>query len=184
LKFYFLVEPGVFAMSFRAMPRIEERKPTRRDYVLAGVVTLAVVLVVGGLIYSRMKGSARHPGGEPRLEGALRAGAPEFESLRERIIVEDLVRTTSVRASGESVVELSVDVRNETGRNIRALEMSGAVVSGDGQVLFERSVIVMPAGRTGLPPGEGLNVRVVLEDVDSRAERTDVRMEIVGVRLD
>lgn len=171
-------------MSFRAVPRIEKRKPTRRDYVLASVVTLAVMLVVGGLIYSRMKGSAQHSGDEPRLEGALRTGAPEFESLRERIIVEDLVRTTSVRTSGDAVIELSANVRNETRRHIRALEMSGAVVSGAGQVLFERSVIVMPAERTGLPPGESLNVRVVLEDVDNRAEQTDVRMEIVGVRLD
>ncbi len=55
---------------------------------------------------------------------------------------------------------------------------------GDGQVLSERAVIVMPAERTKLPPGESLNVRVVLEGVDSRAEQTDVRMEIVGVRLD
>jgi hypothetical protein len=171
-------------MSFRAVPRIEETKPTRRDYVLAGVVTLAVMLVVGGLIYSRMKGSARHPASEPWLEGALRAGAPEFESLRERIIVEDLVRTTSMRTSDDAVVELSANVRNETGRNIHALEMRGAVMSGDGQVLFERAVIVMPAERTKLQPGESLNVRVVLEGVDSRAEQADVRMEIVGVRFD
>lgn len=158
--------------------------PSRRDYVLAVVVTLAVVLVVGGLIYSRVTGPVRHSASEPRLEGALRAGAPEFESLRERIIVEDLVRTTSTRTTGDTLIELSANVRNETGRNISALEMRGAVMSGGGQVLSERAVIVMPAERTKLPPGESLNVRVVLEGVDSRAEQTDVRMEIVGVRLD
>ena len=171
-------------MSFKAVPRIEETKPTRRDYVLAGVVTLAVGLVVGGLIYSRMTGSARHLSNEPRLEEALRAGAPEFESLRERIIVEDLVRTTSTRTSGDAQIELSVNVRNETGLNISALEMRGAVMGGDGQVLSQRTVIVMPAEGTKLPPGESLDVRVVLEGVDTRAEQADVRMEIVGVRFD
>ena len=170
--------------SYRAAPRIEETKPTRSDYVIAGVVTLAVVLVVGGLIYSRLTGSARHASNEPRLEGALRAGAPEFESLRERIIVEDLVRTTSMLPSGDALIELSANVRNETGRHIHALEMRGIVTGGDGQVLSERAVIVMPAERTRLPPGESLNVHVVLEGVDGRAEQTEVRMDIVGVRVD
>lgn len=171
-------------MSFRAVPRIEETKPTRRDYVLAGVVTLAVMLVVGSIIYSRMTGSARLSINEPRLEGALREGAPEFESVRARIVIEDLVRTTSARASGDALIELSANVRNETGRDIGALELRGAVINGGGQVLSERTVIVMPAERTKLPPGESLSVRVALEGVDSRAEQTDVRMEIVGVRFD
>ena len=156
----------------------------RRDYVIAGVVTLAVVLVVGGLIYSRLTGSVRYSSNEPRLEGALREGAPKFESLRERIIVEDLVRTTSTRTTGDTLIELSANVRNETGRNISALEMRGAVMRGGGQVLSERAVIVMPAERTKLPPGESLNVRVVLEGVDGQAEQTDVKMDIVGVRID
>ena len=171
-------------MSFRAVPRIKETNPTRRDYVLAGVVTLAVMLMVGWLFYSRMTNPARHLSNEPRLEGALRAGAPEFESLRERIIVEDLIRTTSTRTSGDALIELSANVRNETGRDIRALEIRGAVMGSDGQVLSERAVIVMPAERTKLPPGDGLNVRVVLEGVDIRVEQADVRMEIVGVRFD
>jgi hypothetical protein len=170
--------------SYRAAPRIEETKPTRRDYVIAGVVTLAVVLVVGGLIYSKLTGSLRYASNEPRLEGALRAGAPEFERLRERIIVEDLVRTTSTLSSGDALVELSASVRNETGRDIHALEMRGAITGGDGQVLSERAVIVMPAERTRLSHGESLNVRVVLEGVDGRAEQANVRMEIVGVRFD
>jgi len=171
-------------MSFRAVTRIEETKPTRRDYVIAGVVTLAVVLVVGGLIYSRLTGSVRYSSNEPRLEGALRADAPEFESLRERIIVEDLVRMTSTLTSGDALIELSASVRNETGLNIHALEMRGAITGGGGQVLSERAVIVMPAERTRLPPGESLNMCVVLEGVDGQAEQTDVKMDIVGVRID
>lgn len=178
------VEAKKFMASFRAVQRIEETKPTRRDYVLASVVTLAVLLVVGGLIYSRMTGSTRHSSNEPQLERALRAGAPEFERLRERIIVEDLVKTTSTRASGETLIELSANVRNETGLNIRALELRGAVTGDDGEVLSERAVVVMPAEQTRLPTGESVNVRVVLEGVDSRAEQADVLMEIVGVRFD
>ncbi|MDQ3686246.1 MAG: hypothetical protein M3430_11705 [Acidobacteriota bacterium] len=166
------------------MPQIEETKPTRRDYVLACVVTLAVMLVVGGIIYLRMSGSVRPSGNELRLERALREGAPEFEGVRERIIVEELVRTTSTRGSGDAVIKLSANVRNETGRGIGALEMRGEVMSVDGQVLSERVVIVMPAERTKIPPGESLNVRVVLEGVDRRAEQADVRMEVVGVRFD
>lgn len=170
--------------SFRAVQRIEESKPNRRDYVLAGVVTLAVLLAVGGLIYLRMTGSALHLSNESRLERALRAGAPEFERLRERIIVKDLVRTMSTRASGEALIELSANVRNETGVNINALELRGAVMSDERQVLSERVVIVMPAEKNKLLTGESVNVRVELEGVDDRAEQADVLMEIVGVRLE
>lgn len=166
------------------MQRIEETKPSGHDYVLAGVVTLAVLLVVGGLFYSRMMNSVSHLSNEPQLERALRAGAPEFERLRERIIVEDLVRTMSTSASGEALIELSANVRNETGANIHALEIRGAVTGDGGQVLSERAVIVMPAEHTRLPTGESVNVRVVLEGVDGRAEQADVLMEIVGVRFD
>jgi len=172
------------SMPFKAVTRIEETEPTRRDYVLAGFITLLVMSVVGGLIYSRMWGAARRSGNAPRLEGALRAGVPEFESLRERITVENLVATMSTRAAGDVTVELTANVRNETGRSLRALEVRGAVMSGNGQVLGERTVVVISAERTKIPPGEELNVRVVLEGIDSQAEQADVRIEIVGVRLD
>ena len=142
------------------------------------------MLLVGSIIYSRMTGSARLSSNEPRLEGALREGAPEFKSVRARIVVEELVRTTSTSASGEALIELSANVRNETGRDIGALEVRGVVMNGGGQVLSERTVIVMPAERAKLPPGEILSVRVALEGVDSRAEQADVRMEVVGVRFD
>jgi len=42
------------SMPFKAVARIEETEPTRRDYVLADFITLLVMSVVGGLIYSRM----------------------------------------------------------------------------------------------------------------------------------
>lgn len=171
-------------MSFKAVTRIEETKPSRREYMLAGLATLVVISLVGGLIHLKMTSPASRSISDPRLTEALRAGAPEFEGLRERILVEDLVATKSARAMGDVTMELTATVRNETGRSISALEVRGAVADAEGQTISERTVVVMPAGRAKLLPDERVNVHVVLEGFDSQVEQANVLMEIVGVRFD
>ncbi len=164
--------------------RIEEVQPNRKDYVIAVLMTLAVISAVAGIIFWRMTTTPMNVNKEQRIAGALRGGAPEFESLRERIVVEDLVATTCLDASGGMDVELTASVRNGTGRDISALEVRGAIVARDGQSHSERTAIVMPAERIKISPNRSISVRLLLEDIDREAEQADVRMEVVGVRLD
>ena len=171
-------------MSREVVTRTEERTPSRRDYATAGVVTLIVMLTVGCLFYWRMTSPEMNLADGPRLGGAVRAGTPEFESLRESIVVDDLVATKSPRSVGDVVMELTARIRNNTGRAISALEVRGAVVDSAGRHVRERTVIVMPAGRTKLPPDGSVSVHLLLEDVDKEVEQGDVRMEVAGVRFD
>ena len=171
-------------MSHRASTRIKGAMPSRTDYAVAGVITLIVMLTVVSILYWKMTSQAMNSGDELRLEGALRAGMPEFESLRERIVVEDIVAMKSPRSVGDVVMELTANVRNKTGRDISALEVRGNVVDSARQRVRERTVVVMPAERTKLPPDGSVSVHLLLEGIDKEAEQTDVRMEIAGVRFD
>jgi len=94
------------------------------------------------------------------------------------------VATKASEPSGDTMMELTGSVHNTTERGISGLEIRGAVVDGEGQRLRERTVVVTPAEKGKLQPGEKLNVRVVLEGIDPEAQNTDVLLEVAGVRFD
>lgn len=173
-----------FVVNHRAASRIVDAPPSRKDYLVAVVITLAVMLTVAALFYWRLKNPTLRSNNEPRLEGAVRTGEAEFENLRNSLVVEDLVATKAFEASGETVMELTGSVRNTTERGISGLEIRGMLVGGEGQRLRERTVIVTPAEKRKLQPGEKLNVRVVIEGIDPEAENSAVRLEIAGVRFE
>jgi len=174
----------IFVMRHKAASRIADAPPSRKDYMVAGIITLVIMLTVASLFYWRMKNPTFNPNNEPRLEGAVRAGELEFENLRNSLVVEDLVATKASEPSGDTVMELTGSVRNTTERGISGLEIRGAVVDGEGQRLRERTVVVTPAEKGKLQPGEKLNVRLMLEGIDPKAENADVRLEVAGVRFE
>ncbi len=167
------------------MPSIRTVKDPVRSrwiYIAAGVGTLILLLLVLGKFYL-----ASQPAGnvaeQPRLEGALRAGASEFDEIRPHILVEKPQATIAPRALGDKVVELTTAVRNETGRTINGLELRGAVLDAQGAVIRERTVVVVPAQQVALAPGETMNVRILLEGLDPNSDRADTHVEVTGVSL-
>ncbi|HEV2764417.1 MAG TPA: hypothetical protein VGV38_15670 [Pyrinomonadaceae bacterium] len=109
---------------------------------------------------------------------------PEFEQLRERIVVERLAATEAPRSLNDLVVELNGTVRNTTERTVSGLEVRGAVLDARRSALRERTVVVVPARQAAVEPGEAINVRILLEGIRPEAERADVLMEVTGVRVD
>ena len=155
---------------------------SRWIYIAAGIVTLMLLLLVLGKFYwaSRPAGNVAE---QPRLEGALRAGASEFDEVRPLILVEKPQATIAPRALGDKVVELTTQVRNETGRTINGLELRGSVLDSQGTALRERTVVVVPAQQAALAPGETMNVRILLEGIDPNSDRADTHVEVTGVSL-
>ena len=161
---------------------VKEPVLSRWIYIAVGVGTLILLLLVFGKFYwaSRPASSVME---KPRLEGALRAGASEFDEVRPRILVEKPQATIAPRALGDEVVELTTSVRNETGRTINGLELRGAVLDSQGAAIRERTVVIVPAQQAALAPGETMNVRILLEGVDPNSDRTDRHVEVTGVSL-
>lgn len=152
--------------------------------LVAAIITTLLVLVTAGLMHLSLTRPVVMPIVESRLEGALRPEMPEFEQLREKIVVEEPVAMEAPRPPGDLAVEVSATVRNTTRRTLSGLEMRGAVLDAQGSALRERTVIVVPARQTALEPGEAMGVRILLEGVRPEAERAGVLMEVSGVRFD
>ncbi len=162
---------------------IRDPNPSRNIYILATVIAIAIALIVAGLFYRRL---AAPPivAEEPRLEGALRAGAPEFEEIRSRIIVAPPEATEAPRALGDIVMEITTQVHNNMGQTVRGLELRGAVRDPAGNPIRERTVVVIPTQQSALEPDERISVRILIENINPEAERTAVEVDVTAVRLD
>jgi hypothetical protein len=150
----------------------------------AGVVTTFIVLVAAGALHLTLTKSAVRPAAQQRLEGALRPEMPEFERLREKIIVEQLTATEAPRPLNDFALEMSATVRNATDRTLSGLEVRGSVVDAQMSVVRERTVVVIPSRQTALEPGEAIGVHILLEDVRPDADRAGALMEVTALRMD
>lgn len=156
----------------------EKASPRRLVYLGAGII---VALVTAWLIFPAQTRPPANTGEAARLEGALRAGEPEFEKYRERIVMAEPAATVSSRALGDVVVDLKTSIRNETGRRINGLEMRGAVMNAQGALVGERTAVIIPTQQTTLEPGEEMNARLLIEGISPDAARADVRLEVTGL---
>lgn len=160
-----------------------ESDATRRKvFIIMGV---GAALVLAGLVYLMTRPPAQNAT-EARLEGALRAGEPAFERIREQIVLDSKEASESPRAVGDVVMFLQATVRNFTGRTINGLEVHGAVVDSAGNAIRERTVIAVPSGQTTLTELEAnktLPVRIMLEGFKKSDDRANFRMEVTGVRF-
>lgn len=167
---------------------LNKRERSRNiPFIVAGLV--AVLLIAGLFIYFRTRPApAPLTGGPPqqRLEGALRAGSPEFEQAKGRIGVDNPEGTEGGRVVGDIVMTLTTTVRNFTGRTISGLEMRAAVVDLEGKPIKERYVIVVPnAGKniTEMEPNKVLPVSVTIEGFNKSDVRANIQMEVTGVKF-
>lgn len=152
--------------------------------LVAAAVTALMVVATAGVFRLSLARPARGADPEPRLEGAVRPGAPGFEQLSEKIVVERAEAAEAPRAPDDFVVELSGTLRNNTGRTVSGLEVRGAVLDAQGAAVRERTVVVVPARQAAVEPGEAIKVRIPLEGFGPEAERAAVLMEVTGVRVE
>lgn len=161
---------------------INETNSSRRMiFLIFGVIA---VLLIGCLIYLATRPSTGSgTGGQQRLEGAIRAGTPEFEQYRERIPLDGLEATEATRAIGDVVMTLKATARNFTGRTIDGLEVHAAVVDSQGNPVKERYVIVVPTRQAELEPNKTMEVPVMLEGMKKDDDRANIKMEVTAVKF-
>ncbi len=151
-------------------------------FIVVGIVSL---ILIAGLIWLMKRPVPAGGGGDnqPRLEGALRPGSPEFEKYKSLIVLDKPEAVEAGRALGDIVMTLQTTVRNFTGRTINGLEMRAAVVDSQGNPIKERTVIVVPTRQAELEPNKTLPVSVMLEGFRKTDNRADIKMEVTGVKF-
>lgn len=171
-------------MSYQSPMLIREPNLRWPIYLLAAVITTLLVLLMAGVLRLAQMQPTFRPAAQPVLEGLIRPGSPEFEAVREKIVVEQVEANEGVRLLGDVTVEVSATIRNMTDRRLNALEARGAVLDEEKRAIAERTLVVIPAKQTVLEPGEAVRVKVLLEGISPDAGRGGAAMEITGLRFD
>lgn len=162
----------------------EVEENNRTLWTIYIVIAIISLLLIGGVVYIARKPASGVQ--QTRLEGALRAGSPDFEKSKARITVDKPEAMEGARAIGDIVMTLTTTVRNFTGKTIDGLEMRGAVVDLEGNTVKERTVVVIPntaAGITELEPNKVLAVPILLEGMSKDADRANISMEVTAIRF-
>jgi hypothetical protein len=164
---------------------IEERQgsgseDSRRTVIITVAVIAAIVIAV--LFYFLMRASG---GGaaQQTLEGAIRAGSPEFAEYQPKIVLDEPEAYESKRALGDIVMNLQTTVRNFTGRTLVGLEIKGMVVDHQGKPVNQRTVVAIPGPQSELGPNKTMSVQILLEGMTDSDDRSNIKMEVTGFKL-
>ncbi|HEV7473445.1 MAG TPA: hypothetical protein VGN90_05300 [Pyrinomonadaceae bacterium] len=160
--------------------QLSDPDDSRRTLII--VVAVIAAVVIATLFYVLMRASG---GGtvEPTLEGAIRAGSPEFSQYQSKIVLDRPEGYESKRALGDIVMNLQTNVHNFTGRTLTGLEIKGIVVDHQGKPVNQRAVVVIPTRQPELENNRGMAVRVMLEGMTDKDDRADIRMEVTGFKF-
>ncbi|MDQ1613541.1 MAG: hypothetical protein QOG00_3472 [Pyrinomonadaceae bacterium] len=159
----------------------------RKIFIIAAIASALLIALIVFWATTRSR-STSVAGQQPRLEGALRAGSPEFAQALERIVVEPNPdeATESPRPAGDIVMTLRPKVRNFTGRTISGLELLAMVVDLDNKPVRQRTKIAVPNAETGMSefePNKVIMVPIVMEGFRKDDVRANIRVEVTGVRF-
>lgn len=171
-------------MSYHGPMLIREPELRWPVIVAAAVITFFIMLMTAGALHLIWSKPYARTDARLQLVGAQRPGMPEFERLREKVIVEQLTAAEAPRPPNDFAVEMNATVRNTTDRTLSGLEVRGLIVDERMSVVRERSVVVIPSRQTALEPGEMIRVRILLDDVRPDDARARMLMEVTAIRVD
>jgi len=158
-----------------------EASESNRTLIIGVAVAAAVVIAL--LFYLLMRAGGGGRTAEPTLQGAIRAGSPQFEQYKSQIVLDDPEGTEAKRALGDIVMSLQTTVRNLTGKTLNGLEIRAAVVDYQGQPVKQRTVIVVPTRQAELAPNKTMQVAVMLEGMSDTDARANIKMEVTGFKF-
>lgn len=149
------------------------------------IITVAVIaaIVIAGLFYGLMRFAGSGPSADAGLQGALRAGSPQFEEYKSKIFLDEPEATEAKRALGDIVMSLQTTVRNLTGKTLVGLEIRGAVVDYEGRPVKERTVVMIPTRQPELQTNKTMQVSLMLEGMSETDARANIKMEVTGFKF-
>ena len=154
----------------------------RRKIII--IVAVVAVVIIAGLFYLLMRAGTSGGVNPPaRLEGAIRAGSPEWDKYSKSIWRDEPVADDSKPLLGGPVMTFRTTVRNLTGRTINGLEVWVAVVDHQDKPVRERTAVVIPTElHPELEPNKTMEVAVQLNFAGTD-DRARIKLEITGFKF-
>lgn len=160
---------------------LDNSDDSRRKLII--IVAIIAALVIAVFFYFLLRATSTGGSADPVLEGAIRAGSPEWEQYHSKLVLDEPEADEAKRALGDIVMNLQTTVRNFTGRTLNGLEIRGSVVDHQGKAVKERTLVVVPTRQPELPPNQTMVVAVRLEGMKDADDRANIRMEVTGFRF-
>jgi hypothetical protein len=173
--------------------QMTEQRRSRMLMVLGGIGALALAMVIlllwkGTRTTPSLATEEKLPGGpQMRLEDAVRAGTPEFDTYKAKVTLEDHDKLASSNPLGMTQLILNAKLTNRGDRTLTGIELSLRAMSyaEPGKTLALNFSLPVPRKRTQLPPGESMAVtmKVDLPSKISEGEVSDLVPELTGLRF-
>jgi hypothetical protein len=160
--------------------RLETTESNRTLIIVVAIAAAVVIAVVFGVLLWAV---STGPSSEVALQGAIRAGSPEFEKDQPNIILETPEGWEGKRALGDLTMSLKTTVRNLTGKTLNGLEIKGSVVDHEGKPVKEKTLIFIPTKQPELAPNKTMQVQMMLDGMKDTDPRADIKMEVVGFKF-
>ena len=160
--------------------RIEASESNRTIIIVVAVVA---AVLIAGVFYVLMRLGSSGPSVDTGLQGAIRAGSPQFEEYQSKIFRDEPQATEAKRALGDIVMTLQTTVRNLTGKTLTGLEIRAAVVDYEGRPVKERNVVVIPTRQPELAPNKTMPVAVTLDGMKDTDARANIKMEVTAFKF-
>ena len=161
--------------------QIPDPDDSRRTVII--IVAVIAAVAIAGLFYLLMR-SVGSGTPEVKLEGAIRAGSPEFEQYASKIVLDKPEAYESKRALGDIVMNLRTVVHNFSGRTLSGLEINGVIVDHQGKAVNQHAAVVLPnSSQVELENNRSLAVQVMLQGMTDKDDRANFRMEVTGFRF-
>ena len=177
----FLVGRSTIPFTMATADKRIEGSESNRTLIIAVAVVAAVL--IAGVFYVLMRVSSRGPSVDTGLQGAIRAGSPQFEEYKAKIVLDDPEATEAKRALGDIVMSLQTTVRNLSGKTLTGLEVRAAVVDYEGKPVKERNVVVIPTRQPELAPNKTMQVAVALDGMKDTDARANIKMEVTAFKF-
>lgn len=154
---------------------VEDQK--RGKLIVGGLGALALALIAGVLYLASSK-----PKPVIVLPNAVRAGATDFDSYKDKVSLEIIEKIVHPNMMGLKQYEVQARVTNRGDRALTGLELAGRMIDLSDNLIKESISIPIPRARTApLQPGESMKVSVKIDGPGNVSE-DDVKDLVIELR--
>jgi hypothetical protein len=148
------------------------------------LMVVGVLIASGVLAYFATRPAA--PVREVRLENAVREGSPDWEQLKSRVVVEEQrdIATQTQSMAGGIQMRLPAKVKNFTGKTLSGLEVVASVVDDKGNVIKEKTAVVIPTQVLPIENNKSSLVTVNIDGFNAKDNRADFRFKVTGIKVE
>lgn len=120
------------------------------------------------------------------LQNAYREGSPEFEELTKKILIKpNMDRTTeSPTALGTIMMTIPATIHNRSDKTLTTVEINVGVVNQKGEIIKDKTYLVVPQQKEILLPNEAVSTTAVVEGFEPTDDRANVRWKVTALKTE